>query len=404
MRKQRAIAVIIIVAVPLLVWALAALTAPLQIIGSYAIPSSGASEFPTDLPGARVALRTFDIPHNYYEFDCATLQFVNPQYFDHPDIENDVLGWVCWAGSAANLGLDFGDWEHAGIGSRSTGQLLYEFPLDDEMPYMYAGMADSIEVMIVISEYHGKTHFLDLSQPGFLGTISWPDTYRTPEQWASVFADDYANYHALNSYCYNSLSQTLFIPVSHQGLVYWSQIDLSGGFDYTMGIISCGTSPQFIIQSADETAVYVFDDAANQVFTISPFSKQVTNSARFESGSVLGKTIYHQGCLFFSLEILPSGQLIQRMVRLDPASGSVSSITLPGFVVMDLDAYGSSIYALQHDEEDNCHLLEMRSSDLDVLDDIVVGDEDTIRMLVDTPSGRLVVDDATNRKLLVVQL
>jgi len=378
--------------------------AKMRIIGSYPIPDGGTGAAPIDLPGTRVALRTFGIAPNYYEFDCSSLQFVNPQRFNSPASDNDAICWICWAGSGANLGLDFGDVKHGGIGSRTTGQVLYEFPLDGEIAYMYGGMADGTEVMVVISEFHGKSRFLNLSQPGYLGTVSWPTGYETPDAWMMNLEDDCINWHGLTSYCYNSLSQTLFVPVSHLGLVYWCQIDLSGGFGYSTGTFSCGTDPQYIIQSTDGSAVYVFDDVTNRVYTVDPLSRQITATARFESQSTLGKTIYHQGHLYFPLHGFPRSAFTHKVARLDPVTGSVVYTTLNGRLIMDLDAHGGSVYALQPDLEDNCHLLELRTSDLQILDDIIVGDDNTISMQVDAPSGRLVVYDDTNESLVMVQL
>lgn len=396
--------VIIAIGVATLFGSTVGLTAPLQVIGSYPIPDGGRAASAIDLPGTRVALRAFGAPYNYYEFDCALLQFVNPQYFDHPDIETDKIGWICWAGSGTNLGLEFANDGLVGIGSRSTGQVLFDFAIGDEVPFIYSGIADGTEIMIAILEYYGLTHFLNLSQPDLLGTVTWPTDYQTPDDWIMDFEGDYTNWHGLHSYCYNSLSQTLFMPISHQGLVYWCQIDLSSGFNYSSGAISCGTKPQYVIQSTDGTAVYVFDDEANEVFTINPLTRQITSTVQFESNSILGKTVYHQGYLYFPLDVLPLTQYTERIVRLNPSTGNTIDATSSGRVITDLDAYGSSIYVLQHDLEHNCHLLEFRASDLQLLDDIVVGDRNTTRMLVDTPSGRLTVWDDTNESLIVIQL
>jgi hypothetical protein len=386
--------------------ALAASPAPakMHIIGSYPIPDGGTGAAPIDLPGTRVALRTFGIAPNYYEFDCSSLQFVNPQRFNSPASDNDAICWICWAGSAANLGLDFANVGRLGIGSRSTGQMLFEYAIDDEMPYAYAGTANGTQIMAAVLEYHGKTHFLNLSQPGFLGTVTWPVGYQTSELWPMVVGDDFLNRHGLTSYSYNSPSQTLFIPVSHQGLVYWCQIDLSSGFNYSTGTINCGTRPQYIIQSTDGNAVYVLDDEENRAFTINPFTKQVVNTAQFESRSIVGTPIYHQGYLYLSLLILPMREYTQRIVKVDLATGETTSVTSSGQLIMDMDACGDSIYALQHDLQDNCHLLELRTSDLQVMGNVIVGGGDTNRLLVDAPSGRIVVsyDDMTS--FVVVQL
>lgn len=332
-------------------------TAHLRSDGGIAMPDGSAPLRTRLMPDGRLAVTTVDYPpdaqYNVFIFDSATYTFTGypfsppgyPRIVDSYDVAADSTSTML----ACSYSASATDSPNLCIGNTTTGELEFEYQTDYPYPtiQLTSGRCGETEVAVGVDPDMAKLFFLSFTDLALVGTVVLPENYRITTDWLEL-TSDYNNSLSRKPYFnFSSSTSTLFLPLPHLGLIYWCQIDLSSGFSYQDGTISCGVDPTFIAAPPGGTPLYILDDQANKVFVLDPSTRSITKSIDYEAGNIALRLIEHQGYIYITTRDRSTNPRVGGLIKIDPVTEQQWSVEFNGWSPSDLDAYQGRIYMIK---------------------------------------------------------
>ncbi len=384
--------------------------------GSYLVPDGGMPGGTRVMADGKLALYLSawaeGAKRNFYVFDPVSYSFtgygLNPPEYPSLAGISDMVTDSTSTYVACSYPSVVEDSPELCIFSLASGDLAFSADVDYPWPEitLTEGRSGSIELAIGVDPYNAELFFLNLTEPGLLGEITLPTDYRVTSEWTGRTAD-YDNYlYGRLYFHFSSATSTLFLPLPHLASIYWCQIDLSSGFSYQDGTISCGVDPTFITAPSSGSPLYILDDEANKVFVLDPATRTINNDIDYESGTVVVRLIEHQDHLYLTATSIEYDPEYGKLIKINPVSEQQWSVDFVNSSPGDLSAFGGRIYVVKCAGplgEETPTLLEYDANTLTQLSETFICD-DGWSMDIIPQTGKGVVCDYDTGALYVVDL